>query len=103
MMNVTGNSLMLTRSTSFKSGTRPLIGNTNMNINNGSMPSTPTNSMNPSMLLSSSLLSSSSTTAAAAAVTTMTTAITRNTNQRLTPNEVKAVHYVMRSLHKSGR
>jgi len=27
---------------------------------------------------------------------------TRNSTQRLTPNEVKAVHYVMRSLHKNG-
>lgn len=78
---------MLTRSTSFKSGTRPSLGNNNITINNGSMPSTPTNSTNPSILVSSSA----------------TTAITRNTNQRLTPNEVKAVHYVMRLLHKNGR
>jgi hypothetical protein len=71
---------MLTRSTSFKSGTRPMINNTN----NGSMPSTPTNSMNSSMILSS-------------------TSSLRNPSQRLTPNEVKAVHYVMRLLHKNGR
>jgi len=52
------------------------------------MPSTPTSNINSSMLLSSSLASAST---------------TRNTSQRLTPNEVKAVHYVMRLLHKNGR
>lgn len=40
------------------------------------------------------ILSSSSAGSASAA---------RNSTQRLTPNEVKAVHYVMRLLHKSGR
>jgi hypothetical protein len=78
---------MLTRATSFKSNIRPMIGGTNTGINNGSMPSTPTSNANSSLLLSSS--SSSST--------------TRNSTQRLTPNEVKAVHYVMRLLHKNGR
>ncbi len=81
---------MLTRSTSFKSGTRTIIGNTNSGINNGSMPSTPTSNINSSMLLSSSSSLASAST-------------TRNTSQRLTPNEVKAVHYVMRLLHKNGR
>jgi hypothetical protein len=81
---------MLTRSTSFKSGTRPMMGNLNSNINNGSMPSTPTSNMNSSILSSSSLSSTSAST-------------TRNSTQRLTPNEVKAVHYVMRLLHKTGR
>ncbi len=85
---------MLTRSTSFKSGTRPIIGSTNTGINNGSMPSTPTSTINPSMLLSSSSISSPS---------TATTTTSRISTQRLTPNEVKAVHYVMRSLHKNGR
>ncbi len=81
---------MLTRSTSFKSGTRTIIGNTNSGINNGSMPSTPTSNMSSSMILSSS--------------SSLTSASTnRNLNQRLTPNEVKAVHYVMRLLHKNGR
>jgi hypothetical protein len=91
IINGNGTNLMLTRSTSFKSGTRPMIGNTNSSINNSSMPATPTSNMNSSMLLSSSLSS-----AAAAAAT-------RNPTQRLTPNEVKAVHYVMRLLHKHGR
>jgi len=86
VMNSNGNNLMLTRSTSFKSGTRPTIGNINIGLNNGSMPSTPTSNMNSSILLSSS---SSST--------------PRNSTPRLTPNEVKAVHYVMRLLHKNGR
>ena len=81
---------MLTRSTSFKSGTRPMIGNTNPGINNGSVPSTPTNNINSSMLSS---LSSSTT----------PTSTNRSSTQRLTSNEVKAVHYVMRLLHKSGR
>ncbi|CAF3222438.1 unnamed protein product [Rotaria sp. Silwood2] len=90
MMNSSGSNSMLTRSTSFKSGTRPIIGSNNTIINNGSMPSTPTNSTNSSMLLSSSSSSATPT-------------ITRNINQRLTSNEVKAVHYVMRLLHKSGR
>jgi len=72
--------LMLTRSTSFKSGTRPM----NSNPINSSMPSTPTSSNNTSL--------------------SMTSAATRNsTQQRLTSNEVKAVHYVMRLLHKNGR
>jgi hypothetical protein len=74
---------MLTRSTSFKSGTRSTIGNPNPSINNISMPSTPTSNVNTSILSS--------------------TSITRNSTQRLTPNEVKAVHYVMRLLHKNGR
>ncbi|CAF1595717.1 unnamed protein product [Rotaria sp. Silwood1] len=97
MMNGSGNNLMLTRSTSFKSGTRPIIGgnNNNTNINNNSIPNTPTNNTNSSMLLSSSSSSG------IASIATPT--ITRNTNQRLTSNEVKAVHYVMRLLHKSGR
>jgi hypothetical protein len=82
-----GTNLMLTRSTSFKSGTRPMIGNTNSSINNGSVPSTPTSSTNSSILLSS----------------TSSIATPRNSTQRLTPNEVKAVHYVMRLLHKNGR
>jgi hypothetical protein len=73
---------MLTRSASFKSSIRPMIGG-------NSMPSTPISGINSSILLSS--MSSSSTTA------------TRNSTQRLTPNEVKAVHYVMRLLHKNGR
>ncbi|CAF1270765.1 unnamed protein product [Rotaria sordida] len=92
MMNGSGNNSMLTRSTSFKSGTRPIIGSNNTNINNTSMPNTPTNSTNSSMLLSS-----------LSTTTTTIPTITRNTNQRLTPNEVKAVHYVMRLLHKNGR
>jgi hypothetical protein len=75
-----GTNLMLTRSTSFKSNTRPMLGG-------NSMPNTPTSATNSSILLSSS--SSLST--------------TRNSTQRLTPNEVKAVHYVMRLLHKNGR
>jgi hypothetical protein len=73
---------MLTRSTSFKSSIRPMIGG-------NSMPSTPTCSTNSPMLLSSSSSS--------------TTAIRNPPQQRLTPNEVKAVHYVMRLLHKNGR
>ncbi|CAF2899654.1 unnamed protein product [Rotaria sp. Silwood2] len=78
LLNSTGNNSMLTRSASFKSGTRTmLVGN--------SMPNTPTSGINSSILLSS------------------TSSITRNSNQRLTPNEVKAVHYVMRLLHKNGR
>lgn len=71
--------LMLTRSTSFKSGTRPMISNTT----NSSMPSTPTSSNNTSL--------------------SMASASRNSTQQRLTPNEVKAVHYVMRLLHKNGR
>jgi hypothetical protein len=90
LINGNGTNLMLTRSTSFKSGTRPMIGGTNSTINNGSMPSTPTINMSSSMILSSS-----------SSVTSAST--NRNLNQRLTPNEVKAVHYVMRLLHKSGR
>ncbi len=70
---------MLTRSTSFKSSTRPMLGG-------NSMPSTPTSGINSSILLSS----------------TSSLSTTRNSSQRLTPNEVKAVHYVMRLLHKSG-
>mgnify|MGYP001090076331 CR=1 FL=1 len=70
--------LMLTRSTSFKSTNRPMIGG-------NSMPSTPTSATNSSILLSST-----------------TSSINRNQTQRLTPNEVKAVHYVMRLLHKNG-
>lgn len=50
-----------------------------------SMPSTPTTGTNSSILLSS------------------TSSINRTPTQRLTPNEVKAVHYVMRLLHKNGR
>ncbi|UJR32033.1 hypothetical protein I4U23_019501 [Adineta vaga] len=73
-----GNNSMLTRSASFKSSIRPMMGG-------NSMPSTPTTGINSSSLLSS------------------TSAVTRNVSQRLTPNEVKAVHYVMRSLHKNGR
>ncbi|CAF0955941.1 unnamed protein product [Adineta steineri] len=73
-----GNNSMLTRSTSFKSSIRPMIGG-------NSMPSTPTSGTSSSILLSS------------------TSSATRNTTQRLTPNEVKAVHYVMRLLHKNGR
>jgi hypothetical protein len=72
---------MLTRSTSFKSSIRPMLGG-------NSMPSTPTSGINSSSLLSSTSLSSPA---------------TRNSTQRLTPNEVKAVHYVMRLLHKNGR
>jgi hypothetical protein len=87
IINSNGNNLMLTRSTSFKSGTRPMINNTNLGINNNSIPSTPTSNINSSMSLSSS----------SSVVST-----TRNSTQRLTPNEVKAVHYVMRSLHKNG-
>jgi hypothetical protein len=90
LINGNGTNLMLTRSTSFKSGTRPMIGGTNSTINNGSMPSTPTINMSSSMILSSSPSATSAST-------------NRNLNQRLTPNEVKAVHYVMRLLHKSGR
>ncbi|CAF2143567.1 unnamed protein product [Rotaria magnacalcarata] len=74
----TGTSLMLTRSTSFKSGTRTMLGG-------NSMPSTPTSVNNSSILLSSA------------------SSISRPPMQRLTPNEVKAVHYVMRLLHKNGR
>ncbi len=91
LINGNGTNLMLTRSTSFKSGTRPMIGGTNSMMSNGSMPSTPTsNIMSSSMILSSS-----------SSVTSAST--NRNSNQRLTPNEVKAVHYVMRLLHKNGR
>ncbi len=54
-------------------------------LGGNSMPSTPTSALNSSVLLGS------------------TSSITRNSSQRLTPNEVKAVHYIMRSLHKSGR
>jgi len=86
IINGNGTSLMLTRSASFKSGTRPLIGTLNSNMNNGSMPSTPTSNMSSSMILSSSSVST-----------------TRTSSPRLTSNEVKAVHYVMRLLHKSGR
>ncbi|CAF1321378.1 unnamed protein product [Rotaria sordida] len=75
LLTTSGNNSMLTRSTSFKSGTRTLLGG-------NSMPSTPTSGTNSTILTSS---------------------ITRNSNQRLTPNEVKAVHYVMRLLHKNGR
>jgi hypothetical protein len=75
-----GTNLMLTRSTSFKSNTRPMLGG-------NSMPSTPTSATNSSLLLS----------------TTSSLSTTRNSIQRLTPNEVKAVHYVMRLLHKNGR
>ena len=57
------------------------------------MPSTPTSAMNSSMLLSST----SSITPGLSGVAA------RNVSQRLTPNEVKAVHYVMRLLHKHGR
>lgn len=71
--------LMLTRSTSFKSGTRPMLSNPP----NSSMPSTPTSSTNTSLSMASA---------------------SRNaTQQRLSPNEVKAVHFVMRLLHKNGR
>ena len=80
LSNTPGTNLMLTRSTSFKSNIRPMLGG-------NSMPSTPTSATTSSMLLSST--SSLSTT-------------NRNPTQRLTPNEVKAVHYVMRLLHKSG-
>lgn len=51
------------------------------------MPSTPTSMTNSSILLSSNSTNNSS----------------RTATQRLTPNEVKAVHYVMRLLHKHGR
>lgn len=78
-MNGNGTNMILSRSTSFKTGTRPMITGT---TGNTSMPSTPTSCTNASI--------SSSTTS-------------RNLNQRLTANEVKAVHYVMRSLHKNGR
>lgn len=71
---------MLTRSTSFKSNIRPILAG-------NSMPSTPTSATNSSILLSSSSSLSNA----------------RNSTQRLTPNEVKAVHYVMRLLHKNGR
>jgi hypothetical protein len=77
LTNPIGNSLMLTRSTSFKSNTRPML-------SGNSMPSTPTSGTNSSLLLSS-------------------TSTTRTPTQRLTSNEVKAVHYVMRLLHKNGR
>ena len=85
MINGSGNNLMLTRSTSFKSGTRTMIGYTNTGLNNGLLPNTPTSSTNASILLSSSAT------------------MIRSSSQRLTPNEIKAVHYVMRLLHKSGR
>ncbi|CAF0778145.1 unnamed protein product [Adineta steineri] len=95
IINTNGTNLMLTRSTSFKAGTRPIItSGMTTSMNNGSVPSTPTSTINPSMLLSSS--SSSSSTA------TIATSVSRNSSQRLTPNEVKAVHYVMRLLHKNG-
>lgn len=77
LTNTPSTNLMLTRSTSFKSTNRPMIGG-------NSMPSTPTSATNSSILLSS------------------TSSINRNQTQRLTPNEVKAVHYVMRLLHKNG-
>lgn len=80
-INTNGTNMMLSRSTSFKSGTRS-ISNTTTNT---SVPSTPTSCAN------SSLSSSSS------------TSLSRNSNQRLSPNEVKAVHYVMRLLYKNGR
>ncbi|CAF0818511.1 unnamed protein product [Adineta ricciae] len=86
IINTNGTNLMLTRSTSFKTSSRPMTGV----LNNGSMPSTPTSNINPSMLLSTSSSVSSSSTP------------TRNSSPRLTPNEVKAVHYVMRLLHKNG-
>lgn len=54
-------------------------------IGGNSMPSTPTGGLNSSALLGSG------------------SSAARNISQRLTPNEVKAVHYVMRSLHKNGR
>jgi len=79
LSNSSGNSLMLTRSTSFKSTARPMIGG-------NSMPSTPTTATSSSLLLPS----------------TSSLSNTRNSIQRLTPNEVKAVHYVMRLLHKNG-
>ncbi|CAF1681303.1 unnamed protein product, partial [Adineta ricciae] len=78
LTNSGGNNSMLTRSASFKSSIRPMLGG-------NSMPSTPTIGMNTSSLLSS------------------TSSAIRNPSQRLTPNEVKAVHYVMRALHKNGR
>jgi len=81
LSNTPGTNLMLTRSTSFKSTSRPMIGG-------NSMPSTPTSATNTSLLLSSTSSLSSS--------------VNRNVTQRLTPNEVKAVHYVMRLLHKNG-
>ncbi len=81
LSNSSGTNLMLTRSTSFKSNNiRPMLGG-------NSMPSTPTSATNSSILLSS----------------TSSLSTTRNSIQRLTPNEVKAVHYVMRLLHKNGR
>ncbi|UJR14708.1 hypothetical protein I4U23_001701 [Adineta vaga] len=86
IINTNGTNLMLTRSTSFKTNIRPIIGG----LNNGSMPSTPTSNINPSMLISTSSSVSSSSTPI------------RNSSQRLTPNEVKAVHYVMRLLYKNG-
>jgi len=81
LSNSSGTNLMLTRSTSFKSNNiRPMLGG-------NSMPSTPTSATNSSILISS----------------TSSLSTTRNSIQRLTPNEVKAVHYVMRLLHKNGR
>ena len=75
LSNSSGNTLMLTRSTSFKSGT-------SSTMSGNSMPSTPTSGKFSSILPSLT---------------------TRTSTQRLMPNEVKAVHYVMRSLHKNGR
>jgi hypothetical protein len=81
LSNSSSNNLMLTRSTSFKSNIRTMVGG-------NSMPSTPTSGTNSSILLSS----------------TSSLSTTRNSiQQRLTSNEVKAVHYVMRLLHKNGR
>jgi hypothetical protein len=57
-------------------------------ISGNSMPSTPTSMTHSSILLSS---------------TNTVTSTTRNATQRLTPNEVKAVHYVMRLLHNHQR
>lgn len=58
-------------------------------IGGNSMPSTPTSITHSSLLLSSGSTSATSARGAATA--------------RLTSNEVKAVHYVMRLLHKYGR
>jgi len=85
IINGNGTNLMLTRSTSFKAGTRSM---------NGSLPTTPSNNMTSSMILSSTTSSTGSSSA---------TATNRNGTSRLTSNEVKAVHYVMRLLHKNGR
>ena len=59
-----------------------MISSNTSGLSNSSVPSTPTGNNNGSLSMASA---------------------SRSSAQRLTPNEVKAVHYVMRLLHKNGR